>query len=166
VLQYTRHLVATINSLDDESLLTNAISQARTELVVTVENLQQQLQELDVQFSSVRQGISAGLEQYGLSATSTLQLLYEDLRTQRNCIQLELQHSQRLLADSDLLQRQKRKELIALRKLCHTPETMIEQMITGIFSRILIRKDYQIEYQLRPSVQQFLVIDAEEAHAD
>ena len=166
VLQYTRHLVATINSLDDESLLTNAISQARTELVVTVENLQQQLQELDVQFSSVRQGISAGLEQYGLSATSTLQLLYEDLRTQRNCIQLELQHSQRLLADSDLLQRQKRKELIALRTLCHTPETMIEQIITGIFSRILIRKDYQIEYQLRPSVQQFLVIDAEEAHAD
>ena len=166
VLQYTRHLVATINSLDDESLLTNAISQTRTELLITVDNLQQQLQELDAQFSSVRQGISAGLEQYGLSATSTLQLLYEDLRTQRNCIQLELQHSQRLLADSTLLQQQKRKELFVIRKLCHNPDTVTEQMITGIFSRILIRKDYQIEYRLRPSVQQFLVIDAEDVPTD
>ena len=161
VLQYARHLITTINSLDDESLLTNAISQTRTELLITAENLQQQLQELDAQFSSVRQGISAGLEQYGLSATSTLQLLYEDLRTQRNCIQLELQQAQRLLADSTLLQQQKRKELFAIRKMCHNPDTITEQMITGIFSRILIHKDYQIEYQLRPSVQQFLVIETE-----
>lgn len=166
VLQYTRHLVATINSLDDESLLTNAISQARTELLVTVENLQQQLQELDTQFSTVRQGISNGLEQYGLSATSTLQLLYEDLRTQRNCIQLELEHAQRLLADSALLCREKQKELLALRRLCQNPGNMVEQLITGIFSRILIRKDYQIEYQLHPKVQQFLVIDADAPPAD
>ena len=166
VLQYTQRLVATINSIDDESLLTNAISQTRTELLVTVDTLRQQLQELDAQFSSVRQGISAGLEQYGLSATSTLQLLYEDLRTQRNCIQLELQHSQRLLADADFLWRQKRKELIALRKLCHTPDNAIELQIAGIFSRILIRKEYQIAYQLQPSVQQFLVIDADTSPGD
>lgn len=166
VLQYTQHVVAIVNSLDDDSLLTNAISQTRTELLVTVATLQQQLQELDAQFSTVRQGITAGLEQYGLSATSTLQLLYEDLRTQRNCIQLELQHSQRLLADSDFIRRYKQKELTTFRRLCRTPANMVDQLITGIFSRILIRKDYEIEYQLRPSVQQFLVIDAEEAPAD
>lgn len=166
VQEYARRLVSIIESLDDESLLTNAIAETRTGLLASIDSLQQHLQVLDAQFGTVRQGISDGLEQYGLSATSSLQLLYEDLRTQRNCLQLELQHAQRLLADSALLRREKQKELLALRRLCQNPGNMVEQLITGIFSRILIRKDYQIEYQLKPNVQQFLVIDADAAPAD
>ena len=163
VHQHVEWLVTVLLTFDESALLGNAVELARTEYLTQRDSLQQQLADLNNQLATVQKGIAEALNLYGVSATTELQLLYGDIKTKRDNAYHTLQQLIPEHYEMPVLLKQKKEQLYKIRQRCiawhrgdwHT----LASMIPEFFTRILIYKDYNIQYLISPEIRQYFSVD-------
>jgi len=163
--EHTDTLVSLFLSISRETFINNALEFSRVQLLSTRDTIKQKITALDAQLADVQQGIAEGLRLFGVSATSSLQLLFEDMRAQRCGLEHQLKKSTEIMQTASSIARQKQNELNEVVLLCKAWKSASHDernaLIPRFFSRIHVHKEYRILYEIRPELQQFIVIDDE-----
>ena len=163
VHQHLELLIAMLLSFDESAMIGTTIELARTEYLVQRDTLEKKLSELDVQISTIQNSITESLRLYGVSSTSQLQLLYNDVKLKRDKTYAALQQLDPTKYEPQILAKQKQYELTKLKEKCllwhQGGECYFEIIITEFFNHISIYKDYHIQYNILPEIRQFLSTD-------
>ena len=161
--QHVEWLVTVLLTFDESALLGNAVELARTEYLTQRDSLQQQLANLNNQIATVQKGIAEALNLYGVSATTELQLLYDDIKTKRDNTFHALQQLIPEHYELPVLLKQKKELLHKIQQKCiiwrRGNWCAVESMIPEFFTRIQIHKDYNNQYLISSEIKQFLSVD-------
>ena len=163
VHQHVEWLITVLLTFDEAALLGNAVALARTEYLTQRDSLQKQLAELSDQLATVQKGIAEALNLYGVSATTELQLLYNDIKVKRDNTHYALQQLIPERYAPPALLKQKKELLRKIQQKCMIWRrgnwNAVESMIPDFFTRILIHKDCNTRYIIAPEIKQFITVD-------
>ena len=163
VHQHIELLITMLLTIDEASMIETAVELARVEYLAKRDELEKQLAELEEQILIIQKSITDALRLYGLSATTELQLMYEDITLKRNKTRLSIQQFDPEKYELPFLIKQKQHELALIKEKCITwkngESTLAENTIPLFFKRISIYKGYNIRYELASDIKQFLVVD-------
>lgn len=163
VHQHMEWLVKVLLTFDETALLGNAVELARTEFLTQRDSLRKQLAEVNDQLVSVQKGIAEALNLYGVSATTELQLLYDDVKARKDSVCHTLQQLIPERYEIPVLLKQKKEQLHKIQQRCiiwrRGDWRALEPMVPEFFTRILIYKDYEIRYLISPEIRQYLSVD-------
>lgn len=163
VHQHMEWLVTVLLTFDESALLSNAVELARTEYLIQRDSLHQQLAELNNQLAAVQKGIAEALNLYGVNATTELQLVYSDVKAKRDSIFHDLQQLVPDRFEIPALLKQKKEHLHKIQQRCIVWRRgnwrALESMVSEFFTRILIGKEYRIQYLISPEIKQYLSVD-------
>ncbi|MBR0091861.1 MAG: recombinase family protein [Lachnospiraceae bacterium] len=162
VREKTTALISFFLSAPKDSLIMNSAELARTESLVQRENLKKQLAELDDQLEVLQKRLTDTLRLYGIETTTELQIVYNDIRTKRNCVFHALQNLKPTHCELDYLIKTKERSLEKILSECEQWNQKswkeAEGMTPRFFERIDVFRGYQLKYHIVSEVKQFLPV--------
>ncbi len=163
VREKTIKLISFLLTSPAESLIRNSAELARAEYLAHRDELKLKLAELDNRMEVLQKQLTETLRQYGVEATSELQLIYADIRDKRNTAYKALQQMKPSHYEIDHLIKSKRREFLRIRKECELWNKkdwkQAEHMTFCFFERINVHQGYHLHYTIVPEVKQFLPVD-------
>lgn len=164
--RHTECLVSMLLTLPESMLVSNAVELARVEFLSRRDKLRQQLNELNAQLGNIQKSVADALTLYGVSATTELQLLYGDVKVQRDGVYHELQQLEAADYEPQVLAKTKLKELNQVRRMCELwragDANTMERLVPQFFDRIWVESGYQLRYEVMEEIRQFLIADMDE----
>ncbi len=164
--RHTDCLISMLLTLPESMLVSNAVELARVEFLSRRNKLRQQLNELNAQLGNIQKGVADALTLYGVSATTELQLLYEEVKVQRDGVYYELQQMNAADYEPQVLAKTKLKELNQVRRMCELwragDANTMERLVPQFFDRIWVGSGYQLRYEVVVEIKQFLNVDMQD----
>ena len=145
-----------------EELVKNSVELARTEYLVQRENLQKKLAILNEQLETLQSKLTDMLRLFGIESTSELQLVYQDVRDNRDSTYQSLQRMKPEYYEKEHLQKVKGKNLQKIIHECERWNSLnwkeAEELTPRFFERIEVHQGYQLDYKIVPEIQQFMPV--------
>ena len=146
---------------DMAALVANAIENERARHIVSLTEIRSQQEKLQTDIETVQGKIADSLRQYGIAATTPLELFYQDLCAKQSILNAE---------SEDLLKQQRRSpekmmknktiELNKLKALCAkylaASVSDAESLITQLICKIRIGRNYHLQFEPIPEIREFV----------
>ncbi len=120
---------------------------------------------LDEQITATQEKIASSLRQFGIAATTPLELLYRDLCAKKQVLMAEIEAFDQKPFRPDVIAKDKTSDLVKLRALFVQYLSLkieeAEQMIPVFVNRIYVSQGYHLRCELKPSILDFVYLIAE-----
>ena len=148
-------------------MIANAIESERASHIAKLNEIRAQYEENQERVSIAQASVSDSLRQYGIAATTQLQLFYRDLCAKQTVLKAELEKLSSMRFSPDRLLKEKTAAFIRLKSQCaeYMAESAerAEHWISRFVNRIHVSLNYRLIFDPVPEIKEFVNI-AEETY--
>ncbi|MDO4484238.1 MAG: recombinase family protein [Clostridia bacterium] len=157
VIKHTQDLARMLLYSSEQELIDNAVSQARADFLSRRETTERELAEKEKQLRQLEKGIAEALSLYGPAAATHLEIVYTEVKNQRDILRAQFQKLRPSSFAPERLSVLKGKELSVWKQRCRSlnGKMSLERLSAVFFTKISVYKAFRIVYSVAPEVSQF-----------
>ena len=145
---------------DVAALVGNAIENERARHIASLAEIRSQQEKLKTDIETVQTQIAESLRQYGLAATTPLELFYQDLCAKQAILKAESEDLLKQRHSPEQMVKTKTVEFNKLKALCAkylaASVRDAESIITQLICKIRIGRNYYLQLELIPEIRDFV----------